>query len=110
MSMQREAVITSRAAESYVASEGCGPANELDLRSNADALARLFETAMAQGVVRDMRGMRVLISPPHLFVFHEDRLHRYIHKYMRIDGEASDPHAVTSSAVPIESEVAATHA
>ena len=90
MAFERSPVATARGAESFAKASGRTAVSNEELLLAGHALVDLFRTASASGVVRETKGLRILSSGPHVFAFHEDRLHRYIHLYVRIDPAAED--------------------
>lgn len=90
MAFERSPVATARGAESFAKANGRTAVSNDELLLAGHALVDLFRTAAASGVVRDRKALRILSSGPHVFAFHEDRLHQYIHLYTRIDSAADD--------------------
>ena len=90
MAYERSLVVTARGAESFARSNGRAAVSDGELLVAGQALADLYRTAAASGVVRESKGLRILSSGPHVFAFHEDRLHQYIHFYARVDSAATD--------------------
>lgn len=90
MAFDRSVVVTARGAESFAKANGRAAVGDGELLVAGQALADLYRTAATSGVVRESKGLRILSSGPHVFAFHEDRLHQYIHFYARIDSADSD--------------------
>jgi hypothetical protein len=99
----RDTIVIAAAAEAYASAEGRGHVNDLDLRAAASEVTTLFDAALSVGVVRPVRNFKLLIDAPHLFVFREDRLNRYVYHYARSSDEGDQRRATAANRRPTRS-------